>query len=60
MFIEFTNLLLLEHGSETFNEFLDFLGERINLLGFTGYNGGLDVKSKASNATQFFKVLKLL
>jgi hypothetical protein len=33
-----------EHGSPAFEEFLDFLGDRIKLEGFQGYRGGLDVK----------------
>lgn len=35
-----------ESGSEEFNEFLSILGQRIQLKGFTGFSGGLDVKSK--------------
>ena len=32
--------------SAGFKEFLDWLGEDVELLGFTGFRGGLDVKSK--------------
>ncbi len=35
-----------EFGSPALEEFLDFLGERVKLEGFTGYRGGLDVKSE--------------
>lgn len=31
--------------SPEFEEFLDFLGKRVTLKGWTGYRGGLDVKS---------------
>lgn len=37
-------ILRSEHGGDAFNEFLDFLGERVTLQGYSGYNGGLDVK----------------
>eukprot|EP01087_Luapelamoeba_hula_P014984 TRINITY_DN4442_c0_g1_i7.p1 TRINITY_DN4442_c0_g1~~TRINITY_DN4442_c0_g1_i7.p1 ORF type:complete len:723 (-),score=112.05 TRINITY_DN4442_c0_g1_i7:84-2252(-) len=33
-----------ETGSAELNEFLEFLGDKIPLKGFTGYTGGLDVK----------------
>jgi hypothetical protein len=36
--------LTIEHGSPAFEEFLDFLGDRVQLEGFQGYRGGLDVK----------------
>lgn len=31
--------------SAEYNEFLDFLGDRVKLQGFTGYSGGLDTIS---------------
>jgi len=31
--------------SEEFEEFLDFLGDRVKLLGWEGFRAGLDVKS---------------
>jgi RAP1 GTPase activating protein 1 len=34
--------------SKEYEEFLDFLGERIVLKGWTSYRGGLDVKSEFS------------
>lgn len=37
-----------EHGSPAFEEFLDFLGDRIKLEGFQGYRGGLDVKANTT------------
>ncbi len=36
-----------ETGSDAFNSFLDFLGERVKLKGYKGYNGGLDVHGKS-------------
>jgi len=37
-----------EYGSEAFEEFLDFLGDRIQLQGWTEYRGGLDVKKNST------------
>lgn len=38
------NLFLFkEHGSDEFNEFLDVIGDRINLQGWNKFRGGLDV-----------------
>lgn len=36
--------------SHEFEEFLDFLGERIQLKGFTGFRGGLDVKTDTTGS----------
>ncbi|KAI6233275.1 Signal-induced proliferation-associated 1-like protein 2 [Aphelenchoides fujianensis] len=33
-----------EHSSPAFEEFLDFLGQRVRLRGFEGYKGGLDTR----------------
>lgn len=57
-------LLYVKHGQETeeeifsntshspaFEAFLDLLGERVSLKGFTGYTGGLDT-SNGLNGTQ--------
>jgi RAP1 GTPase activating protein 1 len=35
-------------GSAAFEEFLDFLGDRIRLKGWTGMRGGLDVRSDST------------
>ena len=35
-----------ENGSDAFEEFLGFLGKRINLEGFGGYSGGLDCRGE--------------
>lgn len=35
-------------GSPAFERFLDFLGDRVQLEGFTGYRGGLDVKNNTT------------
>jgi len=37
-----------EHGSELFEEFLNLIGDRIKLCGFSGYSGGLDTKDDSS------------
>lgn len=33
-----------EHASPAFEDFLEFLGSKVELQGFTGYSGGLDTK----------------
>ncbi len=33
-----------EHGSTSFEEFLTLLGEKVELLNFPHYNGGLDTQ----------------
>lgn len=35
-----------EFGSPGFEEFLDLLGDKVQLKGFDKFRGGLDVKSK--------------
>jgi hypothetical protein len=40
---------LLEHGSPALDEFLDLLGERVRMLGFEHFRGGLDTKSKKNS-----------
>ena len=35
-----------ESGSPLFDDFLEFLGTRVRLIGFDGYKGGLDIKSE--------------
>ena len=35
-----------ESGSAAFEEFLDFIGERVELKGFSKYRAGLDMKSE--------------
>lgn len=37
---------ILDQMSPDFDEFLNFLGDRVKLEGFTKYAGGLDVKSE--------------
>jgi len=34
--------------TDKFQEFLDFLGDKVELQGFKGYNGGLDVKTNTT------------
>jgi len=40
--------------SPEFEEFLDFLGERIILKGWSGYRGGLDVRSDSTGTRSVF------
>lgn len=44
-FIFFVQVMSLEKGSLDFENFLNLLGDRIRLKGWTGYDGELDVKS---------------
>ena len=37
-----------KQGSEGFEEFLQFIGERISLKNWTGFRGGLDVSSEST------------
>lgn len=37
-----------ETGSESFDKFLNLLGDSITLQGWAGYRGGLDTKSKTA------------
>ena len=39
-------LCVSETGSESFDKFLNLLGENITLQGWAGYRGGLDTKSE--------------
>ena len=43
-----------ESGSSAFEEFLDFIGERVELKGFPRYRAGLD--TKCENVYQFYVV----
>ena len=38
--------LIAEEGTSEFRQFLDLLGDTIDLLGWAHYKGGLDVKSR--------------
>jgi RAP1 GTPase activating protein 1 len=44
-----------EKPSADFEEFCDFLGDKIPLLGWTKYTGGLDVKSGSTGEFSVFK-----
>ena len=44
----------IEHGSEDFEQFLDILGQRITLYGWTKYTGGLDTKCFYPSIPFFF------
>lgn len=43
-------VFFIAKASPLFDEFLDLLGSKIKLLGWSGYTGGLDVKSKQTNS----------
>ncbi len=43
-----------EHGSEAFDEFLDFLGQRVRLKGFEQYKGGLDTRGDTTGTHSVF------
>lgn len=40
--------------SKEFEEFLDFLGSRVELKGFQGYNGGLDTSNNATGSHSIY------
>eukprot|EP01130_Rhizamoeba_saxonica_P014397 TRINITY_DN6284_c0_g6_i1.p1 TRINITY_DN6284_c0_g6~~TRINITY_DN6284_c0_g6_i1.p1 ORF type:complete len:892 (-),score=166.17 TRINITY_DN6284_c0_g6_i1:2262-4850(-) len=44
-----------EHGSEQFNNFLNLMGDHIQLQGFEGYRAGLDVKYNSTGETSYYK-----
>jgi len=44
-----------ETGSETFDKFLNLLGDTICLQGWAGYRGGLDTKSRTNTHTCVYK-----
>jgi len=45
-----------EHGSYLFEEFLDLLGDRIKLNGFSGFRGGLDVTNDTTGSESVYTV----
>jgi hypothetical protein len=45
-----------EHGSEAFEEFLKLLGERIELQGWKGFRGDLDVQGKSGEYSVYTKL----
>ncbi len=45
-----------EHGSEAFEHFLHLLGDRIDLEGFGGYRGDLDVKTNTMGTQSVYTV----
>lgn len=47
-----------EHGSAQFNQFLDFLGQRVPLMGWSSYRGGLDVKSNSTGTHSIYDKYK--
>ncbi|KAJ5079210.1 gtpase-activating rap/ran-gap domain-like protein [Anaeramoeba ignava] len=53
-----TDILSNETGSPAFDDFLNLIGEKIELKGFKGYRGGLDIKSGGSGKHSFFSKWK--
>lgn len=47
-----------QSGTENFRIFLDWLGGRIKLKGFTGYNGGLDCKRDQTGKDAYYTKFK--
>eukprot|EP01132_Coremiostelium_polycephalum_P005734 gene5734-7131_t len=43
-----------EKGSEKYNEFLEFLGQRVKLKGWPSYRAGLDVKSDTTGTESIY------
>ncbi len=43
-------LIFIVESSPEFEEFLDFLGDRVKLDNFSGFRGGLDVRSTSSSS----------
>lgn len=43
-----------EHTSPAFTQFLEFLGERIELNGWTGYRAGLDVSQDLTGTHSYY------
>lgn len=52
----FFNFILAE-GSDDWKEFIEFMGDKVELQGWTKYNGGLDTESK--NFRVFFSFFYL-
>lgn len=44
-----SHVVVSETGSESFDKFLNLLGDSITLQGWAGYRGGLDTKSKRAH-----------
>lgn len=47
------NLFTVDESPD-FQEFLQFIGTKVKLEGFTGYNGGLDVKTNTTGTYSIF------
>ena len=43
-----------EHGSPAFEEFSDFIGERVELKGFSKYRAGLDTKTDTTGSCSVY------
>eukprot|EP01097_Dermamoeba_algensis_P006752 TRINITY_DN4213_c0_g1_i1.p1 TRINITY_DN4213_c0_g1~~TRINITY_DN4213_c0_g1_i1.p1 ORF type:complete len:210 (+),score=38.45 TRINITY_DN4213_c0_g1_i1:1512-2141(+) len=51
-------MLANDEGNEDFDEFLSFLGQKITLLGWTSFRGGLDVKNNTTGEKSLFTVFR--
>ncbi|XP_065313110.1 GTPase-activating Rap/Ran-GAP domain-like protein 3 isoform X2 [Gordionus sp. m RMFG-2023] len=47
-------MLSNEHGSEDFNKFLNLLGQKVKLKGWTRFRGGLDIKNNTTGEDTIF------
>ncbi len=50
LYVILSYFIFIVNPSSEYEEFLNFLGERITLQGWTKYRGGLDVKSKLNSS----------
>ena len=48
----------LEKGSLVFKQFLELLGETIDLLGWTNFKGGLDTRINSTGTTSVYTVFE--
>jgi len=48
-----TDMFSNENASDDFYEFMDWLGEKVKLKGFKGYNGGLDVHDNTTGTHSY-------
>ncbi len=53
-----TYFLLKVHGSAKWNEFLEFMGSKIELKGWPNFSGGLDTHQDTTGKNSIFSVWK--
>jgi hypothetical protein len=51
----YESLLSIEKASPAFEEFMEFLGDRIPLRGWTGYRGDLDTKGDGAGTHAVYR-----